>query len=139
MYVSRLRGVAAAAARELPRHHQQLLTKRSAAAAAAAAFSTTARQSQSSQDAPVTPPAASTTTTAPQATEGAVPTAVAAQSPNRAEVWSRSQQPRAAAMTGPRFEQTDFELQVRLFFFLPIYLFTDGLSAVAGSVVGGRE
>jgi NADH dehydrogenase (ubiquinone) Fe-S protein 6 len=119
MYVSRLRGVAAAAARELPRHTQQL-TKRSATGA----FSTTARQNQSQnksqgQEPPAPPPAATTSTTAhtqtaPQVTEGPAPTAVA-QSPNRAEVWSRSQQPRAAAMSGPRFEQTDFELQVRLF------------------------
>ena len=35
------------------------------------------------------------------------------QAPNRKEVWSRSQRPRAAAMSGPRFEQTDFSLQVR--------------------------
>ncbi|PNP47675.1 lactobacillus shifted protein [Trichoderma gamsii] len=33
------------------------------------------------------------------------------QAPNRAAVWSRSQKPRATAMTGPRFEQTDFSLQ----------------------------
>ena len=36
-----------------------------------------------------------------------------AQAPNRREIWSRSQQPRAKAMSGPRFEQTDFDLQVR--------------------------
>jgi hypothetical protein len=35
------------------------------------------------------------------------------QAPNRAGVWSRSQRPRSQAMTGPRFEQTDFSLQVR--------------------------
>lgn len=35
------------------------------------------------------------------------------QAPNRTGIWSRSQKPRAAAMTGPRFEQTDFDLQVR--------------------------
>ena len=35
------------------------------------------------------------------------------QAPNRKEIWSRSQRPRAKAMTGPRFEQTDFDLQVR--------------------------
>jgi NADH dehydrogenase (ubiquinone) Fe-S protein 6 len=34
------------------------------------------------------------------------------QSPNRAAVWSRSQNPRAKAMSGPRFEQTIMELQV---------------------------
>lgn len=34
------------------------------------------------------------------------------QSPNRVGVWSRSQKPRVTAMTGPRFEQTDFDLQV---------------------------
>jgi NADH dehydrogenase (ubiquinone) Fe-S protein 6 len=35
-----------------------------------------------------------------------------AQAPNRATVWSRSQNPRAQAMTGPRFEQTIMEFQV---------------------------
>lgn len=35
------------------------------------------------------------------------------QAPNRVGVWSRSQQPRSKAMTGPRFEQTDFAEQVR--------------------------
>lgn len=35
------------------------------------------------------------------------------QAPNRATIWSRSQQPRDRAMTGPRFEQTIIELQVR--------------------------
>ncbi|KAI1816080.1 zinc-finger domain-containing protein [Poronia punctata] len=33
------------------------------------------------------------------------------QAPNRTEIWSRSQRPRAHAMAGPRFEQTDFDLQ----------------------------
>ncbi|KAH6653993.1 hypothetical protein BKA67DRAFT_563893 [Truncatella angustata] len=33
------------------------------------------------------------------------------QSPNRTEIWSRSQRARAKAMSGPRFEQTDFDLQ----------------------------
>ncbi|KAJ2982451.1 hypothetical protein NQ176_g1373 [Zarea fungicola] len=33
------------------------------------------------------------------------------QAPNRTEVWSRSQKPRASAMTGPRFEQTEFDVQ----------------------------
>lgn len=35
-----------------------------------------------------------------------------AQAPNRADVWSRSQNPRAKAMSGPRFEQTLMEFQV---------------------------
>ncbi len=35
------------------------------------------------------------------------------QAPNRATSWSRSQNPRAKAMTGPRFEQTIIEFQVR--------------------------
>ena len=34
------------------------------------------------------------------------------QAPNRNEVWSRSQQPRDRAMSGPRFEQTIMGLQV---------------------------
>lgn len=36
-----------------------------------------------------------------------------AQAPNRETTWSRSQQPRAKAMVGPRFEQTIMEDQVR--------------------------
>lgn len=35
-----------------------------------------------------------------------------AQSPNRATIWSRSQNPRAKAMSGPRFEQAIMEDQV---------------------------
>lgn len=35
------------------------------------------------------------------------------QAPNRRHPWSRSQQPRERAMSGPRFEQTIMELQVR--------------------------
>lgn len=35
------------------------------------------------------------------------------QAPNRAAIWSRSQNPRAKAMSGPRFEQTIMEAQVR--------------------------
>ena len=34
------------------------------------------------------------------------------QAPNRAGIWSRSQQPREVAMSGPRFEQTTMEYQV---------------------------
>ena len=37
------------------------------------------------------------------------------QAPNRATTWSRSQRPREEAMTGPRFERTIMEHQVRLF------------------------
>ncbi|KAE8356691.1 zinc-finger domain-containing protein [Aspergillus coremiiformis] len=33
------------------------------------------------------------------------------QAPNRARTWAASQQPREKAMTGPRFEQTDMEMQ----------------------------
>ncbi|MCJ1324394.1 hypothetical protein MMC10_001056 [Thelotrema lepadinum] len=36
------------------------------------------------------------------------------QAPNRAGVWSRSQNPRERAMRGPRFEQTIMEMQVSL-------------------------
>lgn len=34
------------------------------------------------------------------------------QAPNRVQPWSRSQQPRERAMSGPRFEQTVMEYQV---------------------------
>ena len=37
------------------------------------------------------------------------------QAPNRAEVWSRSQQSRDMAMSGPRFEQTMMQFQVRVY------------------------
>lgn len=40
------------------------------------------------------------------------------QAPNRAAVWSRSQQPRERAMSGPRFEQTIMEYQVRVIFYM---------------------
>lgn len=36
------------------------------------------------------------------------------QAPNRAEVWSRSQESRERAMSGPRFEQTMMQFQVRV-------------------------
>ena len=37
------------------------------------------------------------------------------QAPNRAGTWSRSQQAREVAMSGPRFEQTIMEMQVGSF------------------------
>lgn len=101
MYATRLR----AAVQGLPRQ----LSRR--------AFTATARQHRdsapdSTTTTTTTTPATASTQTEPQVTEGPAPTAVA-QAPNRADVWSRSQRPRSVAMTGPRFEQTDFELQVR--------------------------
>ncbi|KND03279.1 uncharacterized protein SPPG_02330 [Spizellomyces punctatus DAOM BR117] len=36
---------------------------------------------------------------------------VVPQAANRADVWSAHQQKKSVAMTGPRFEQTDFSLQ----------------------------
>lgn len=50
--------------------------------------------------------------TAPQTTDPSAQPTEALQAPNRADVWARSQKPRSKAMTGPRFEQTDFSLQV---------------------------
>ena len=38
----------------------------------------------------------------------------AMQAPNRAGIWSRSQNPRPRAMSGPRFEQTIIDVQVCL-------------------------
>ncbi|KAK3939920.1 hypothetical protein QBC46DRAFT_386614 [Diplogelasinospora grovesii] len=73
----------------------------------ARSLSTTARQLDSAS----TPTATTAhTQTTPQVTEGKAPVELK-QAPNRAEVWSRSQRPRSMAMTGPRFEQTDFEKQ----------------------------
>ena len=70
-------------------------------------FTTTARQLETKS---VTP-APSTESPVPK-TESQPPTELP-QAPNRKEIWSRSQRPRQEAMTGPRFEQTDFDLQVR--------------------------
>ncbi|KAI1918437.1 hypothetical protein LOZ58_001712 [Ophidiomyces ophidiicola] len=39
--------------------------------------------------------------------------AVQMQAPNREVTWAKSQQPRETAMSGPRFEQTTMEYQVR--------------------------
>lgn len=44
----------------------------------------------------------------------AEPTALGQQAPNRVDVWARGQKHRTAAMTGPRFEQTEATLQVGL-------------------------
>lgn len=70
-------------------------------------FVTTARQLEASGA--VT---AKNTTAAPPATEAPAPTEVSKQAPNRTGIWAPSQRPRSQAMTGPRFEQTDFDLQV---------------------------
>ena len=56
-------------------------------------------------------PSKTTTETTPQKAEEDGPSS-ALQAPNRADVWARSQQSRLKAMTGPRFEQTTFDLQV---------------------------
>lgn len=69
-------------------------------------FTTTARQLESKA---VTP----TSTESPVAKKESQAPAELPQAPNRKEIWSRSQRPRDVAMTGPRFEQTDFDLQVR--------------------------
>lgn len=91
------------AARTLPRQLRTL--QRSLA--------TTARQLDSKAVAPTT------NETTPEVPSGATPTDIA-QAPNRTGIWSRSQKPRSQAMTGPRFEQTDYELQVRLREELPL-------------------
>lgn len=70
-------------------------------------FTSTARQLDTKSVAP-TP---STESPVPK-TQSQLP-AELPQAPNRKDIWSRSQQPRSEAMTGPRFEQTDFDLQVR--------------------------
>lgn len=71
-------------------------------------FTTTARQLETKSVTP-TP---STESPVPK-TESQLP-AELPQAPNRKGIWSRSQRPRNEAMTGPRFEQTDFDLQVRM-------------------------
>ena len=48
------------------------------------------------------------------------------QAPNREGVWSRSQQPRERAMSGPRFEQTIMEYQVCFIVLLEPFLASKG-------------
>ncbi|OAQ84488.1 NADH:ubiquinone oxidoreductase subunit [Purpureocillium lilacinum] len=65
------------------------------------AFSTSSRYLEAAASVPAT---AKTETAVEEARE-------IGQAPNRVDVWSRSQKPRTTAMTGPRFEQTDFNVQ----------------------------
>lgn len=51
------------------------------------------------------------------------------QAPNRTEVWSRGQESRERAMSGPRFEQTMMQFQVRLC----------RLRSICGSVKGWKS
>ncbi|KAK0753180.1 hypothetical protein B0T18DRAFT_8225 [Schizothecium vesticola] len=73
----------------------------------------TLRQSSTTTTASSSPTTTARTTQLAADNKPVTPATVAptAQAPNRAEIWSRSQKPRAEAMVGPRFEQTDFELQ----------------------------
>ncbi|TPX14344.1 uncharacterized protein E0L32_005540 [Thyridium curvatum] len=78
-------------------------------------FATTGRQLEQQS---TTVPAESNSPRNPDNAPGAAvadpaaqPPAHIDQAPNRAGIWARSQQPRDKAMTGPRFEQTDFSLQ----------------------------
>ncbi|KAK0722764.1 zinc-finger domain-containing protein [Lasiosphaeria miniovina] len=94
MYASRLRPVAHRLARQCA-HSQR-------------SFAVTARQLDSATAVPAAKTAASPAVPQKLPEE---PTTAVQQAPNRTEIWSRSQQPRSQAMTGPRFEQTDFDLQ----------------------------
>ncbi|KAK8090000.1 NADH dehydrogenase (ubiquinone) Fe-S protein 6 [Apiospora hydei] len=91
------------------------LPQRAAVAQRAAAFSTSSRLLVNDAKAAILDNKAETT---PEAKSEEDSTGLAEnearglmQAPNRKEIWSRSQRPRAKAMTGPRFEQTDFDLQ----------------------------
>ncbi len=53
------------------------------------------------------------------------------QAPNRAGIWSRNQQPREVAMSGPRFEQTIMDAQVRSTSYWNAYLLTS-IAATVG-------
>ena len=69
------------------------------------AFTTTARQFEAAV--PTSKPE-----TSPAAVDESKPAEVN-QAPNRVGIWSKNQKPRSTAMAGPRFEQTDFSLQVQ--------------------------
>ncbi|KAL1899441.1 hypothetical protein Sste5346_002838 [Sporothrix stenoceras] len=89
----------------------RLVSQRIAGGARVAArrsFAVTARVGQDASTA-----ASAQTDLTPQSTNdaGAPTTTDLQQAPNRSGVWTRNQQPREKAMTGPRFEQTDFSLQ----------------------------
>lgn len=108
-----------------------LRTARGLTRLAQRSFTTTARRLQEKAVAP-----ASTQTPTPKLFSET--TAALPQAPNRKEVWSRSQRQRNEAMVGPRFEQTDFDLQVRFFSQPEVPL--EGAGGVdAGSKTHGRE
>ncbi|KAM7193614.1 hypothetical protein V8F33_007707 [Rhypophila sp. PSN 637] len=92
MYASRLR-----VAQRLSRQY----------AALQRSFTTTPRQLEATT---AVPAPKSETGTVTQAPETSLPTELQ-QAPNRTGLWARSQKPRSEAMTGPRFEQTDFSVQ----------------------------
>lgn len=71
------------------------------------AFTTSARQFQAA------PTLKTPTEKAPVEVEEAT-TVEVTQAPNRQGIWTRSQRPRTKAMSGPRFEQTDFSVQVHM-------------------------
>jgi NADH dehydrogenase (ubiquinone) Fe-S protein 6 len=84
----------------------------------AARLSTTTRLAAPTAQSTVAPsPTARTESTptpdahAVRTPDGAVSADSSLQAPNQAGVWAPSQKPRAQAMVGPRFEQTDFSLQ----------------------------
>ena len=70
------------------------------------AFTTSSRYFEASV------PSNSKTESSPAPVDESKPVEIS-QAPNRLGIWSRSQKPRSQAMTGPRFEQTDFDLQVK--------------------------
>ncbi|KAL6869539.1 hypothetical protein ACO1O0_000865 [Amphichorda felina] len=68
------------------------------------AFTTSSRYFEASV------PSNSKTESSPAPVDESKPVEIS-QAPNRLGIWSRSQKPRSQAMIGPRFEQTDFDLQ----------------------------
>ncbi|TLD20252.1 hypothetical protein PspLS_08320 [Pyricularia sp. CBS 133598] len=72
------------------------------------AFTISARQLESGA---ATAVSASKTETAPKTTDPSLQPLEVLQAPNRTDIWARSQRSRSEAMTGPRFEQTDFAQQ----------------------------
>lgn len=98
------------------------------------AYSTSVNQVPANDPSPKPPkPNVSATNAAPTSSEGSFDQALQEsvekgeelrvmqapnrQAPNKKRIWSRNQQPREVAMTGPRFEQTIMEDQVRLCLF----------------------
>ncbi|KAJ6261476.1 hypothetical protein Dda_4146 [Drechslerella dactyloides] len=103
--------------RQLPRHTRLLHARPSLPLSLHRCSSTAASSTTQTPGVPVKDPSAAAAASLERTDAAATTEDLIAlqkvQAPNRVRTWAKSQMPRAAAMVGPRFEQTDLALQPR--------------------------